>query len=68
MLTSTFLMTIQIFASDPEAKFSKSIGWTMGERTGRYAIIVDNGKVTYAEEAEKGGIAGSDADAILSKL
>lgn len=40
----------------------------MGERTGRYAIIVDNGKVTYAAEAEKGGIAGSDADAVLAKL
>ncbi|CAN8100677.1 unnamed protein product [Discula destructiva] len=57
-----------IFATDTEAKFSKSIGWTMGERTGRYAIVVDHGKVTYAEEAEKGGIAGSDADSVLAKL
>ncbi|KAJ4416051.1 peroxiredoxin type-2 [Gnomoniopsis sp. IMI 355080] len=57
-----------IFASDSEAKFSKSIGWTMGERTGRYAIIVDHGKVTYAQEAEKGGIAGSDAESVLAKL
>lgn len=59
---------LQIFATDGEAKFSKSIGWTMGERTGRYAIIVDNGKVTYAQEAEKGGIAGSDAESVLAKL
>lgn len=40
----------------------------MGERTGRYAIIVDNGKVTYAQEAEQGGIAGSDAASVLAKL
>lgn len=40
----------------------------MGERTGRYAIIIDHGKVTYAEEAEKGGIAGSDAESVLAKL
>ena len=40
--------------TDPETKFSKSIGWTLGERTGRYALIIDHGKVTYAEKEEKG--------------
>lgn len=35
----------QLFLTDPEAKFSKSIGWTRGERTGRYAMIIDHGKV-----------------------
>lgn len=41
--------TLQLFLSDPEAKFSSSIGWTVpGGRTGRYAIIIDHGKVTYA--------------------
>lgn len=58
---------VQIFATDPEAKFSKSIGWTMGERTGRYAIVVDHGKVIYAGQA-KDGIAGSDVDTVLSKI
>jgi alkyl hydroperoxide reductase 1 len=38
-----------LFLSDPDAKFSKSIGWADEEgRTGRYAIIIDHGKVTYA--------------------
>ena len=41
--------TLQLFLSDPQAKFSKSIGWTLDEgRTGRYAIVIDHGKVTYA--------------------
>ena len=41
--------------SDPETKFSKSIGWTMGERTGRYAMVIDHGKITYAEKETSGG-------------
>ncbi len=40
----------QLFLSDPETKFSKSLGWTMGERTARYAMIIDHGKVVYAEK------------------
>lgn len=44
------LTLLQLFLSDPEAKFSKSIGWADEEgRTGRYAIIIDHGKVTYAK-------------------
>ena len=39
-----------LFMSDPEAKFSKSIGWNMGERTARYAMIIDHGKIVYAEK------------------
>jgi alkyl hydroperoxide reductase 1 len=58
----------QIFATDPETKFSQKLGWTMGERTGRYALIVDHGKVTYAEQAAKGGVEGTDAAAVLAKL
>jgi alkyl hydroperoxide reductase 1 len=40
----------QLFLSDPGTKFSQSIGWTTGERTARYAIIVDHGNVIYAEK------------------
>lgn len=37
--------------SDPEAKFSKSIGWADEEgRTYRYAIVVDHGKVILAKK------------------
>jgi alkyl hydroperoxide reductase 1 len=39
-----------LFMSDVETKFSKKIGWTMGERTARYAMIIDNGKIVYAEK------------------
>lgn len=58
-----------IFAADNGAEFSKSIGWTAGERTARYAIVVDHGKVTYAGlETEKGSLEVSGAEAVLSKL
>lgn len=41
--------------SDPGIAFSKQIGWTKGpERTGRYAMIIDHGKIVYAEN-ETGG-------------
>lgn len=61
---------MQLFLSDPEAKFSKSIGWADPEgRTGRYAIIIDNGKVTYAaREREKNALEVSDAGTILKNL
>lgn len=55
--------------SDADCKFSKSIGWTQGDRTKRYAIVIDHGKVTYAEldEVPK-SIANTGADGVLAKL
>ena len=40
--------------TDVSTAFSQRIGWTKGERTGRYAMIIDHGKVVYAEN-EPGG-------------
>ena len=57
-----------VFATDPETQFSKSIGWTMGERTGRYAIVVDHGKVVYAAKEEGRGIDKSGAEPVLAAL
>ncbi|KAJ5085015.1 hypothetical protein N7532_009786 [Penicillium argentinense] len=54
-----------LFLSDPEAKFSKSIGWAdaASGRTGRYAIIIDHGKVKYADiETEKGAVKGDETE------
>ena len=31
----------KLFMTDADTKFSKKIGWTKGERTGRYAFIID---------------------------
>ena len=43
--------------TDPGIAFSKRIGWTKGpERTGRYAIVVDHGKVVYAENEPAGDV------------
>ncbi|KAG6299049.1 hypothetical protein E4U09_000261 [Claviceps aff. purpurea] len=55
-----------IFADD--SGFSKSIGWTMGERTARYAIAVDHGKVVYADKESGSGIEKSGAEAVLASL
>lgn len=44
-----------MFMSDSDIAFSKSIGWTRGtDRTGRYAMVIDHGKIVYAE-TETGG-------------
>lgn len=42
-----------LFMNDPDAKFSKSIGWDMGvspNRTSRYAMVIENGVIKYAEK------------------
>ncbi|KAF3069063.1 putative peroxiredoxin pmp20 [Daldinia childiae] len=57
-----------IFASDDGAPFSNSIGWTLGARTARYAIVVDHGKVVYAEKEPDKGVTVSGVDAVLAKL
>lgn len=51
------LTSFQMFMSDPGIAFSKSIGWTKGpERTGRYAMVIDHGKIVYAENEPGGDI------------
>lgn len=48
-------MTIQLFLSDPDARFAEQLGWASNGRTGRWAIVLDHGKVVYADvEKEKG--------------
>jgi len=55
--------------SDTGLAFSKSLGWFNGERANRYAILVDHGKVVYAErETVPKSIEKSGAEAILAKL
>ncbi|KAF9773664.1 hypothetical protein IL306_008489 [Fusarium sp. DS 682] len=58
-----------LFMSDKDAKFSQTIGWNIGERTGRFAIIVDQGKVVYAaRDEEPGSIEKSGALGVLAQL
>jgi len=58
-----------LFLSDMETKFSQALGWTMGERTNRYAMIIDNGKIVWGEcEPGKGMVTVSSAETVLSKL
>jgi len=46
--------------SDDNASFSKKIGWIRGKRTNRYAMIIDHGKVSYAENEPGGDVTVSD--------
>ncbi|BDD56167.1 Peroxiredoxin Asp f3 [Monascus purpureus] len=60
-----------LFLSDPDAKFSKSIGWAdaASGRTKRFAIAINHGKVVYADiETEKGVVKASGADTVLASL
>ncbi|KAJ9479434.1 putative Peroxiredoxin AHP1 (putative) [Pseudozyma hubeiensis] len=65
-----------IFATDLNLEFSKSIDATadlsamgFGQRTGRYAIIVDDLKVVdFAAEPNPGAVEVSGADHVLAKL
>jgi alkyl hydroperoxide reductase 1 len=45
-----------LFMTDPGTAFSQQIGWTAGERTARYALAIDNGKVVYAEKEPAKGV------------
>ncbi|KAI1334707.1 putative peroxisomal membrane protein [Xylariaceae sp. FL0016] len=60
-----------LFMSDDGTKFSQSIGWTMlpdAPRTSRYAMIIDHGKVVYAEKEPAKGVTVSGVDDVLAKL
>ncbi|RBR16438.1 uncharacterized protein FIESC28_06986 [Fusarium coffeatum] len=58
-----------LFMSDHNAKFSSSIGWNLGERTGRFALIVDHGKVVYAsKDDDPKSIEQSGALGVLAHL
>ncbi|KAJ8115262.1 hypothetical protein OPT61_g3051 [Boeremia exigua] len=60
-----------LFLSDTKTFFSKNYGWAagMGDRNGRWAMVFDNGKVTYAEnESNPGQVTVSGAEEVLAKL
>ena len=43
-----------LFLSDTKSKLSQQIGWMagMGERNGRWAMIIDHGTISYAEQEQ----------------
>lgn len=58
----------KLFLTDNGTAFSKKFGWTLGERTARYALIIDNGRIVYAEKEPARDITVSGVNAILAKL
>lgn len=70
VLTPLWLLSIsQIFLSETDLALSRELGWTNGERGARYALIVDNGIIVYAEqETERGAVTTSAAEAVLNRL
>jgi len=57
-----------LFLSDPDTKFGQTVGWTANGRLSRFALIIDHGKVVYAEKEPGREVTVSGADAILAKL
>ena len=57
-----------LFLNDAGTEFSKKLGWTAGERTARYALVIDNGKIVYAEKEPGREVTVSSAEAVLTKL
>lgn len=43
-----------LFLSDTKSKLSQQIGWMagMGDRNGRWAMIIDHGTISYAEQEQ----------------
>ena len=41
---------LQLFLSDTKTEFSEKFGWASDGRTSRYAMIIDHGKIVYAEK------------------
>jgi len=61
--------------SDPNAQWSKSVGLAIdltergwGVRTARYAIILDDLRITYIEVEPAPGVTVTGAEAVLAKL
>ncbi|KAL9036587.1 MAG: hypothetical protein Q9180_004218, partial [Flavoplaca navasiana] len=55
-----------LFMTDTDTRFSKDIGWMKGDRTGRYAMIVDHGKITYAQNEPGGDVTRNTRSAVLN--
>ncbi|KAI5295368.1 hypothetical protein KEM52_001639 [Ascosphaera acerosa] len=56
-----------LFLSDEG--LAKSLGWNEGERTGRWAVVLDHGKVAYVGKEKNGGEFGvSSAESVLKAL
>lgn len=57
-----------LFLSDTDTKLASTWGWAAGGRTGRWAVVLENGKITYAGKEEGQGVTVSGAEAVLAKL
>lgn len=57
-----------LFLSDTDTKLASTWGWAAGGRTGRWAVVLENGKITYAGKEEGQGVTVSSAEAVLAKL
>lgn len=57
-----------IFLSDPDARFAEKLGWAKNGRTGRWAMLLDHGKVVYADVEKEKGVNVSGVDAVMAHL
>ncbi|CAG8971116.1 hypothetical protein HYALB_00008593 [Hymenoscyphus albidus] len=57
-----------LFLSDDKGFSKDTVGWMKGERTARYALVIDQGVVKYAEVEPGMDVDVSSATAVLAKL
>lgn len=57
-----------LFLSDYNTEFSKKLGWVQGERTDRYVLVIDHGKIVIADKEPGRELTVSSAEAVLEKL
>lgn len=58
----------KLFLSDTNTAFARQIGWTKGERTGRFAMVVESGRVIYAKKEPGSEVTVSSAEEVLNFL
>jgi alkyl hydroperoxide reductase 1 len=59
---------MKLFMSDEGVPFSSSLGWTNGTKPLRYIIIVDHGKIVYADKDVPKSVAITGAPNALAHL
>ncbi|KFZ12212.1 hypothetical protein V502_07221 [Pseudogymnoascus sp. VKM F-4520 (FW-2644)] len=57
-----------LFLSDTDTTLASAWGFAAGGRTGRWAVVIDNGKLAYVGKEEGQGVTVSGAEAVLAKL
>lgn len=59
---------LQVFLSDTGTTLAKQVGCTKGERAGRFALVIEDGRILYVGTDASGEIRASSAEEVLKFL